>query len=227
MDPLRQRGTASRDRSVHGANGQLDIVNPEDITAALLISDPVVKIDDMKITIIDLHPPRDIIVSRTFEATDLIDNNISMFLPDLRAHPFLTEVRKLLLYSRFDSALYPWDDHRLNQLEQQTGYVDVQARFPHRWSVTRSLSATVALRAIEQGIFDGLQEMKFYVNWYPFGLTKSTIQAACIAEERMAQFMAPYRLQLSFKSHQAVQVMRKHSARLPWVRKNSNPIQNT
>lgn len=174
----------------------------------------------MKITIVDLQPPRSNMVTRTYKDTDLIDFNVSIFLPDLRVHPLLTEVRKLLLYSRFDSSLYSWNDERLNQLEQQTGSANVQARFPHRWSVARPLSAKVAMRAIEEGELEGLEEVKFYVDWYPFGLTANAVGATCNAEKRMAQFLAPYRVELSCKSQQAIQVIRKHSSRLPWGRKD-------
>lgn len=176
----------------------------------------------MKITITDLHPPRGIPVSRTFEAADLIDTNISIFLPDLRAHRFLIEVRKLLVYSRYDAAFLPLDDRRLNQLEQQVGSVEIQACFPHRWNKTRPLSAEVVVKTVEQAMMQGLQELRFHVDWYPFSLTANALGVAYVSEERVALFMAPCRQRISSKSRQAVITIRNSSSRLPWVRKSPN-----
>lgn len=172
----------------------------------------------MHITIVDMQPPRGMQVSRTFEATDLIDDDIPDFLYDLRAHLFFTEVRKLLLYSRFDASLLPWDDQRLNQLEQQIGLVDLQACFPHQWNMPRPLSITCFFGAIDKAILLGLPEIRFYVDRYPFGVTVNIAKAAYITEKRAVQAMAPYRLHLALVSHQAVQALRMHSQRLPWVR---------
>lgn len=179
----------------------------------------------MKIIIIDIHPPHGQSFSRAYEAADLIKTNIPVFLPDLRMGHFFAEIRKLLLYSRYYSASYHWDDQKLTQLEPEIGFVDIRARYPKRWSVSKPLTAQLAIEIIEQALLDELPVIKFYIDWYPFGPVESAVRAACKAEERVSQFMEPYLLELSSRKTIAVQLIRKQSSRLPWASKQLKRIQ--
>lgn len=181
----------------------------------------------MKIIIVDIHPPRGGSFSRAYEAADLIKTDIPVFLPDLRMGHFFAEIRKLLLFSRYHNASHHWDDQKLTQLEPEIGFVDIRARYPNWWSVSKPLTAQLAVNIIEQALLEDLSVIKFYVDWYPFGPVESAVRVACKAEERLSQFVEPYLLELSSRSKLAVQLIRKQSSRLPWARKQIKSIESS
>lgn len=180
----------------------------------------------MKIIIVDIHPPHGMSFSRAYEAADLIKTDIPIWLPDLRLGQFFAEVRKLLLYSRYHSASNRWDDQKLNRLQPEIGFVDIRARHPNRWSVSKPLTAQLAVEIIEQALLESLPVIKFYVDWYPYGPIESVVRIACKAEERVSQFMEPYLLELSARWNLAVQPIRKQSSRLPWARRQPEKVQS-
>lgn len=181
-------------------------------------------LDTMMIVIVDIHPPHGMSFSRAYEAADMIRTDIPVWLPDLRLGHFFAEIRKLLLYSRYHRASCHWDDQRLNRLEPEIGFVDIRARYPNRWSVSKPLTAQLAVEIIEQALLEALPVIKFYVDWYPYGPIESAVRIACKAEERVSQFLEPYLLELSSRWNLAVQPIRKQSARLPWARRQPEKI---
>lgn len=176
----------------------------------------------MKITIIDkTQQDGELLISRSFCADALINNNVSLTLPDLRANRLFVEIRKLLLHSRFDADALckPWDENRLAQLEIETGPIDIEASFPHRFSAPRMLTAAVAVQVIEKAIKIGRQELKFYVDWFPFSSGHSAVKAATLAEECLFRSTAPFREAVSSRAQQTYETLKLMSRRFQWERK--------
>lgn len=125
----------------------------------------------MKITIVNRSPQRghgQLPVTRSFEADDLLNENIPTHNPELRTAPLFVEIRKLLLYCKYDVHYAPWDETRLDKLELQLGTIGIEASFPQRFSAPRVLSAELAVKAIDNAMELGWPELKFFVTWEPF-----------------------------------------------------------
>lgn len=166
----------------------------------------------MKITFIDIHNPNGgAPVTRSYEVDKLINAAVPTFLPDLRAHGFLTEMRKVLLYSRFDACFLPWEERRLSNLELRLGKIDVEARFQYRWCAPKTITAEVAVKAVEQAMAKGRKELKFYINWFPFTTAHNTLVALGLVEEGVSQCLE----QLAEQAHEAKECFKKLARRLP------------
>lgn len=115
-------------------------------------------------------------VIRTFQARDLINDNVSVTLPALRAQSFSTEVRKLLVFcGRMDgSNLSVWDDQVLNQrgLEVQNAKIVALADDTSLWDGTQMLEDKSVVELFERATDRGLDKLTIYVAWYDCSLSQ-------------------------------------------------------
>lgn len=182
----------------------------------------------MKITIVDLYPSRGgEPVTRTYEADDLINSSVSTIIPELRARVFLAEVRKTLLYSRYDASVVPWDEKRLSALESRVGHIDIEARFPHRWSWPKPLTPEVAVQATDRAVLRGSKELTFYVNFFPFSMAHNTRVAIELVEESLVRSTAPVLENMSLKAQQTKTALKKLSLQMPWEASSLGRIAET
>lgn len=119
-------------------------------------------------------------VIRTFQARDLINDNVSVNLPALRAQSFFTEVRKLLVFcGRMDGCnLSVWDDQVLNQrgLEVQNAKIVALADDTSLWDGTQMLEDGTAVELFERATDRGLEKLTIYVAWYDSSLVRQQIR---------------------------------------------------
>lgn len=115
-------------------------------------------------------------VIRTFQARDLINDNVSVNLPALRANSFFTEVRKLLVFcGRIDgSNLSVWDDQVLNQrgLEVQNAKIVALTDDTSLWDGTQMLEDGNVVKVFERATDRGLEKLTIYVAWYDSSLSQ-------------------------------------------------------
>lgn len=127
-------------------------------------------------------------VVRSFQARELINDDIPVRLSQLRAQPFFTEVRKLLVFTEnmgaFESV---WDDKILNgragAAEVQDGKVIALMDDATMWHGKQVLDCGKALEVFERATDLGLEKMAFYVEWYDSSLS----QGISLAGEQVRQ----------------------------------------
>ncbi|KAK7726463.1 hypothetical protein SLS63_007623 [Diaporthe eres] len=125
-------------------------------------------------------------VTRTFQARELINNDISVGLPELRTQSFFTEVRKLLIFTG-SIALYEsvWDDEILNKraVEVQNAEILVLMDDATIWDGKQMLKVGKVVDLFERATNMGLEKLTFYVEWYNSSLS----QDISLAREQFRQ----------------------------------------
>lgn len=174
----------------------------------------------MKITIIDkCHQRGAQPVSRSFDADALINKLVAPHRPELRAASLFSEIRKLLLYCRYDALCASWDNARLLEVEQLTGPMIIEASFPQRYSDPKLLSAALAVEAIDNAMATGCQELSFYVSWIPCCTGHGAKKAVALAEDHLVRSTVPFREAMSFRAQQTYRSLKEISQRFRWERK--------
>ncbi|KAI7778531.1 hypothetical protein LA080_002041 [Diaporthe eres] len=125
-------------------------------------------------------------VTRTFQARELINNDVSVGLPELRTQSFFTEVRKLLIFTG-SIGLYKWvwDDEILNQraVDVQNAAIVVLMDDATIWDGKQMLEVRKVVELFERATDMGLEKLTFYVEWYNSSLS----QDISLARERLSQ----------------------------------------
>ncbi|KAJ0109629.1 hypothetical protein J7T55_014191 [Diaporthe amygdali] len=108
-------------------------------------------------------------VTRTFEARELINDDVAVRLPVLRSQSFFAEVRKLLIFSG-NTNLYKciWDDEELNKREIGTrkGKIIASTDCDTLWKRKQILEEGKVIELFERATDMGLERMTFRVAWY-------------------------------------------------------------
>lgn len=125
-------------------------------------------------------------VTRTFQARELVNNDISVGLPELRTQSFFTEVRKLLIFTE-NMGLYEsvWDDEILNKraLDVQKAEILVLMDDATIWDGKQMLESGKVIDLFERATDMGLEKLTFYVEWYSSSLS----QDISLAREQFRQ----------------------------------------
>jgi hypothetical protein len=108
-------------------------------------------------------------VTRTFQARELINDNISVTLPELRAQSFFAEVRKLLVFcARINEFnLTVWDDKALNKcsLAVQNAEIVALTDDTSLWNGEEMLEPGNVVELFERATDKGLEKLVIYVAW--------------------------------------------------------------
>lgn len=134
-------------------------------------------------------------VTRTFQARDLINDNISVTLPELRAQSFFTEVRKLLVFcARMNEFNLPvWDDKALNKcsLAVQNEEIVALTDDTSLWDGKEMLDHGNVVELFERATDKGLENLAIYVSWIDSSLLQElslvgqqVCQSSCITISR-------------------------------------------
>ncbi|KAG6364633.1 hypothetical protein INS49_006236 [Diaporthe citri] len=125
-------------------------------------------------------------VTRTFQARELINNDISVGLPELRTQSFFTEVQKLLIFTE-NMGLYEsvWNDEVLNKraVDVQNAEILVLMDDATIWDGKQILEAGKVIELFERATDMGLEKLTFYVEWYNSSLS----QDISLAREQFRQ----------------------------------------
>lgn len=131
-------------------------------------------------------PPLGHAVTRTFQARELINNDISVGLLELRTQSFFTEVRKLLIFTE-SMVLYEsvWNDEILNEraVDVQNAEILFLMDDATIWNGKQMLEARKVVEIFERATDMGLEKLTFYVEWYNSSLS----QDISLAREQIRQ----------------------------------------
>lgn len=125
-------------------------------------------------------------VIRTFQARDLVNEEISVTFPGLRTQLFFTEVHKLLIFTQnmgvFKSV---WDDKILNRRAVHVQNAKVIALMDDAtiWKGKQILEVRKVVELFETATYMGLEKLTFYVEWY----NASLLQEISLAREQFRQ----------------------------------------
>lgn len=125
-------------------------------------------------------------IIRTFQARDLIKEEISVTLPGLRARLFFTEVHKLLIFAtNIDVYESIWDDEVLNARAFQVQDAKVLALMDDAtiWNGKQVLELRKTVELFENATNMNLERLTFYVEWYDASLS----QEISLAREQFRQ----------------------------------------
>lgn len=135
----------------------------------------------------DASPPEQPVM-RTFQARDLINDDIPVRSPELRTQSFFTEVRKLLVFTR-DMRLYEsiWDDEVLNEraLDIQDAKVMAFIDGDPVWDGTQRevLDYGRVTEVFEMATDMEVDNLTFYVEWQ----SPSLAQEFSLVKEKVRQ----------------------------------------
>lgn len=114
-------------------------------------------------------------VIRTFQARDLINEDVSVTLPGLRARLFFTEVRKLLIFAT-NIGVYEsiWDDEVLNARAFRVQDAKVLALMDDAtiWNGKQVLELRKTVELFENATNMNRERLTFYVEWYDASLSQ-------------------------------------------------------
>lgn len=130
-------------------------------------------------------------VTRTFQARDLINDDISVGMPELRMQSFFTELRKLLIFTQ-NMGLYEsvWYDEILNEraVKVRDAEILVLMDDANIWNGEQILESRKAVELFERATDTGLDRLTFYVEWYNSSLS----QNISLAREQFRQRVRSY-----------------------------------
>ncbi|KAG8165836.1 hypothetical protein KVR01_004388 [Diaporthe batatas] len=110
-------------------------------------------------------------ITRTFQARELINDEISVHLSALRTQSFFTEIYKLLVFCERlgNHNMLDWDDEVLNELvcglaDQDTGILAF-TNDDILWNVKDTLECGKVVELFERATKKGLEKLAIYVTW--------------------------------------------------------------
>lgn len=119
-------------------------------------------------------------ITRTFQARELINDDISVHLSGLRTHSFFTEVYKLLIFCKRlgnpSLTMCNWDDEVLNELvceiADQEAVISAFTDDRSLWNVKDTLECGKVLELFERATKKSLEKLTIYVAWYDSSLSQ-------------------------------------------------------